>query len=179
MQAKVNQVTIQLVQGDIFSQPAAGIVHQTDTNLVLHPTLLAKAGSEVQWECARIGYCEVGSAVITSAGNLPQVEKVLHAVGPRWGEGSERGKLLSVTFECLRLAEQYRLASIAFPAISTGILGYPLENCATTMLTQIIDFTFEDLNSLKIVILCLENPMAFDIFRKELEQQAEEVNPEI
>lgn len=178
MQAKVNQITIQLVQGDIFSQPTAGIVHQTDTNLSMHPALLAKAGYEVQHECARIGHCEVGSAVITSAGNMGAA-KIIHAVGPRWGEGSERGKLRNAIFECLQLAEQYQLESIAFPAISTGSMGYPLENCAKTMLAQIIDFTFEDINNLRTVIVCLENPIAFEIFSKEFEQQLQEVNAEI
>ncbi|MEO8397269.1 MAG: macro domain-containing protein, partial [Chloroflexota bacterium] len=113
-------------------------------------------------------------AKMTSAGNL-KAEKIIHAVGPRWGEGSERGKLGNVTWECLHLAESNDLKSIAIPAISAGALGYPLENCATTMLSQIIDFTFEDLKHLRTIILCLPDELAFDAFKREFDQQLEEL----
>lgn len=176
MKAKVNRVTIQIVQDDLFSLSVAGIVNATDSELSLPPRLAAKAGASVQRECERIGWCEVGSAVITDAGNLNGVEKLIHAVGPRWGEGSERGKLLNVTFECLRLAEHNGLKSIAMPAISTGALGYPVENCATTMLSQIVDYTFEDLKHLRMVVLCLDNEIAFSIFKTEFQQQLQELN---
>jgi O-acetyl-ADP-ribose deacetylase (regulator of RNase III) len=59
------------------------------------------------------------------------------------------------------------------PAISTGAFGYPLENCATTMLTQIIDFTFEDLKHLRTIILCLPDELTFEAFKHEFEQQLE------
>jgi O-acetyl-ADP-ribose deacetylase len=170
MKAKVNRVSIQLVQDDLLSLPVSAVVNATDTALSLPPRLATKAGIAVQREIAEIGYCEVGSAVMTSAGGLG-VEKIIHAVGPRWGEGAERGKLLNVTFECLRLAESHNLKAIAMPAISTGALGYPLENCATTMLTQIIDYTFEDLKHLRTVMICLDNPLAYEAFKKEFQAQ--------
>jgi O-acetyl-ADP-ribose deacetylase len=174
MKAQVNKVVIELVEQDIFSLNVDAVANQTDSTLTLAPSLLARAGSSVAAECRQIGHCDVGSAVITSAGALP-FKKLIHVVGPRWGEGSERGKLASATWECLHLCEEYKLASVALPALSTGALGYPVENCATTMLSQIIDFTFEDLNSLRRVLLCLDDPIALDIFQSELEAQLGEL----
>jgi O-acetyl-ADP-ribose deacetylase len=174
MKAKVNKVTIRLTPQAVLAVSAAGIVNATDTDLSLEPELAARAGSQVKLECSIIGWCEVGSAVITNAGDLPS-EKIIHVVGPRWGEGSERGKLASATWECLRLAEANGLKSLALPAISTGAAGYPLENCATTMLNQIIDFTFEDLKHLRAVTLCLPDELTFAAFKHEFEQQIEEL----
>lgn len=170
MKAKVNKITIEIVQGDLLAQPVASLVNATDPNLSLSNALLEKAGMSVYQACAAIGWCDIGSAVITDAGNM-QVQKIIHAVGPRWGEGSERGKLSNVTFECLRLAEKYRLKSIAFPAISTGVLGYPIENCAKTMLSQIIDFTFDDPRYLRTIVVCLDNLTAYQIFKSEFQYQ--------
>jgi O-acetyl-ADP-ribose deacetylase (regulator of RNase III) len=174
MKAKINKVSIQITHGDLLSMPVTAIVNDTDTDLMMEPRLVGKVGIGVQRELALIGYCEVGAAVITSAGNMG-VEKIIHTVGPRWGEGSERGKLSNAVFECLRLAELHKQKSIAFPAISTGTNGYPLENCAKTMLTQIIDYTFEDLKHLRTIILCLNSELAFEVFRREFQQQLEEL----
>ena len=174
MKAKVNKVTIQVIHDDILSLVVAGVVHPTDTNLHVSPSLATKAGPTLQQACNDIGWCDVGSAVITDAGELA-VEKIIHAVGPRWGEGSERGKLANVTLQCLRLAEQYRLKSIAIPSISTGILGYPVENCAKTMLAQIIDFTFDAPRYLRTIIVCLDDPAVYQIFKAEFLEQLEDL----
>jgi len=174
MKARVNKVSIQTVLEDILSLPIAAVVVATDVNLSVSPTLAARAGASVLRDCSLIGWCEVASAVITGAGNLP-AEKIIHAVGPRWGEGSERGKLANVTVSCLRLAEQNRLKSIAIPPISTGALGYPLENCAKTMLTQIIDFTFENLKHLRQIVICLDSALALDVFNQEFARQLQEL----
>jgi O-acetyl-ADP-ribose deacetylase len=170
MKAKINKVSIQTTTANLWSLPVAAIVNSTDTELTLSPPLLNLAGADVQREVSLLGYCDVGSAVMTGAGNLP-IQKLIHAVGPRWGEGAERGKLSSVVFECLQLAENNKLKSIAMPAISTGALGYPLENCATTMLTQIIDYTFEDLRFLRNIVIALDDTIALEIFDSEFQRQ--------
>ncbi|MCA0453054.1 MAG: macro domain-containing protein [Chloroflexi bacterium] len=174
MKVKVNKVTIQVIQDDILSLGVNAFVNSTDPNLHIDPVLLLKAGLILQEACNDIGWCDIGDAVITDAGNL-SYDKIIHVVGPRWGEGSERGKLANATLACLRLAEQHRLRSLAFPAISAGVLGYPLENCARTMITQIIDFTFENPRFLKVVVLCLDNTTAFTIFKNELQDQIEDL----
>lgn len=178
MKAKINRVTIQIVEGDLLTLKVAAIVNATTTDLALSPALIAKAGIELQRETLRIGNVDVASAVITMAGNLSGVERIIHAVGPRWGEGSERGKLANAVFECLRLAETNKLRSIALPAISIGANGYPVENCAKTMLTQIIDYTFEDLKHLRAVVLCLSDSAAAAIFRREFETQLADLKEE-
>lgn len=174
MKAKINNVTINIVLGEVPAQKVAAIVNATDTNPMLPPILAAIAGDQVIAELNQIGWCDVGSAVITSAGGL-SFQKLIHTVGPRWGEGAERGKLANATWHCLHLAEQHRLRSIAMPAISTGKNGYPLENCAMTMLSQIIDYTFEDLKYLKTILICLDNPTALDAFEAELAQQLQDL----
>jgi O-acetyl-ADP-ribose deacetylase len=174
MKAQVNKVTIQIAQGDIFSLPVQAVVNSTDPNLSLPKPLAVLAGATVERECSRIGWCEVGSAVITSGGTSAFAH-IVHVVGPRWGEGAERGKLANATWECLRLTESKQAKSIAIPAISTGAFGYPLENCAATMLTQIIDYTFEEPKHLRKIIVCLDTPLAYEIFRREFARQVEEL----
>ena len=174
MKAKINKVTVRLTRESVLAVETAGIVNATDPNLSLPPELVAKAGVEVVRETTVIGWCDVGSAVMTTAGNLA-AEKIIHTVGPRWGEGSERGKLANAIHECLRLAEDNRLKSIAMPAISTGAMGYPLENCATTTISQIVDFTFEDLKHLRTIILCLSDKLTYEAFEREFGQQIEEL----
>jgi len=174
MKVKVNKVTIQLVQDDILSLDVNGIVNSTDPNLHLSPPLFLRAGPKLQEAVKDISWCDIGDAVITDAGDLP-FQKIIHAVGPRWGEGSERGKLANATLACLRLAEEYRLRSLALPAISAGVLGYPLENCARTIITQIIDYTFENPRFLKLVVICLDNLTAMTVFQNELRFQVEQL----
>lgn len=174
MKAKVNKLSIHLVQGDLLSQKASAFVHVTDPNLTLDAALAAKAGAAVEAACREIGWCRVGSATITTAGNLP-FDKIIHAVAPRWGEGGERGKLANLTLRCLRLAEDHHQKSLALPAISTGVLGYPLEGCARVMLEEIIDFSFEDLRHLRTVHLCLESALAYQVFQDELTRLLQEL----
>lgn len=171
MKAKVNKISIQVIQGDLLSLPVAGVVTVTDPNLHLDPKLLARAGAQVQAQTQQIAWADVGTAVITGSGNLKNVEKIIHAVGPRWGEDSARGKLALVTWQCLSLAEDNGLKSIALPPISTGALGYPLEGCAKTMIEQVIDFTFEKLKALRTIIMCVDSLNALKVFEAELQRQ--------
>lgn len=173
MKAKVNRISIRIVEGDLLSLKVASFVNATTPNLALSPNLLERAGTDLQHECMRIGYCDVGSAVITSSGNMQKqgIEKIIHAAGPRWGEGSERGKLMNTVLACLKIAEENKIKSIALPPISMGALGYPVENCAKTMITQIIDYTFEEVKFLKTVTLCLPDAISFGVFKREFSEQ--------
>ncbi|NJL56631.1 O-acetyl-ADP-ribose deacetylase [bacterium] len=173
MQAKVNKITIQLVQADLFALQVDSIVHTTDPNLTINPLLVAKAGPTIEQQTVAIGWCDVGSAIVTDAGQLNGVQKIIHAVAPRWGEGSERGKLANVTWASLSLAEKHELKAIALPAISVGANGYPLENCAVTMLSKIIDFTFESLKHLRTIIICLADDAQYTAFSHEFQRQIE------
>ena len=88
-----------------------------------------KGGPTIQEECNRIGGTFVGGAEVTGAGNL-KASYVIHAVGPVWGEGDEDHKLTAAVTGSLKLADRLELASLAFPAISTGIYGFPKERAA-------------------------------------------------
>ncbi len=177
MQATINGVVVALVQGDITDLDVDAIVNAANSELILGAgvagAIRRKGGPGIQAECLAIGYCEVGSAVITGGGDLT-ARHVIHAVGPRMGEGSEPGKLASAVRTSLDLAEENALHSVAFPAISTGVFGYPLEACADVMLRVILDYTYEDLEHLEQVIVCLFDDRAFgtfeDTFRLKLEQ---------
>jgi O-acetyl-ADP-ribose deacetylase len=174
MKAMVNKVNIVIVQRDILTLPVDAIVVVTDPTLSVADELLALAGSIIQDQTNEIGPKDVGSAVITDAGNLNGANKIIHAVAPRWGEGSERGKLRNVIWEALRLTEEHMQESVAFPPVSTGTLGFPLESCAKIMLSRIIDFTFEDIQHLQNIYICLdEEPPAFEIFVAELNLQTQ------
>jgi O-acetyl-ADP-ribose deacetylase (regulator of RNase III) len=174
MKAKVNKVLIRLLQDNILTLSVDVIVNSTDTSLSVSPRLTAAAGSTVEQECLLLGWCDVGSAVVTNAGKLT-AKKLIHAVGPRWGEGSERGKLANVTWEALRLAEEGGYRSVALPAIATAIGGYPVENCARIMLQQIIDFTFEPLKTVREIVVCVETETEWLAFEREFQRQIEEL----
>lgn len=176
MKAKVNKVSIQVVQENILNLPVAALVTVTDPNLRVDPLLLAKTGITVQTQAQAIRWSDVGTAVITDAGALKNVTRIIHAVGPRWSDENARAKLAIVTWQCLALAEETGLKSIALPPISVGTLGYPLENCAKTMIQQIIDFTFEKLKHLRTIIVCVDDtPNALSTFEAEFNRHIEEL----
>ena len=180
MQTQVNTLTIELVLGDITDLSTDAIVNAANSALSLGAgvagAIARKGGPSIQLECNKIGYCEVGDAVITGAGNLA-AKYVIHAVGPHISESNARGKLANATRASLALAERNRLESIALPAISTGVFGYPLEGCAQVMIRVVIDYSFEDLLHLKRVVLCLYDEHAFGIFEAELTRQLDELQP--
>jgi len=140
MKLQVNQSEIELIQGDITDSDTDAIVNAANSQLILGAgvagAIRSKGGPSIQEECNAIGHCPVGGAVITSGGNL-NARHVIHAVGPRQGEGNEEEKLKNATLNSLKVADQNNLKSTAFPAISTGIFGFPLDACARIMLTTV------------------------------------------
>ncbi|MHC4772850.1 MAG: macro domain-containing protein [Planctomycetota bacterium] len=168
---KINNSTIDLVEGDITELSADAIVNPANAQLILGGGVAGaiknKGGVSIQKECDQIGTIKVGQAVITTAGDL-KAKHVIHAVGPMTGEGNEDNKLINATFNSLRLAEEHKLQSLAFPAISTGIFGYPVDLCAKIMLKTTVDFLKSKDLGLQ-VIFCLYDYAAFDVFEQELE----------
>lgn len=99
------------------------------------------AGPELARECARLGGCPTGEARITKGYNLP-TKWVIHTVGPVWGGGeSGEDRLLYKCYDAsLKLAEEHKISSIAFPAISTGIYGYPAHRAAHIAVAATLDY---------------------------------------
>ena len=114
--------------------------------------------------------CPTGSAVLTSAGALP-ARFVIHAVGPVWhgGEQGEPQMLAAAHHRCLELAAEHQCRSLAFPAISTGVYGYPIPLAACVALGEVIDFlkappANERQQPLRLVRFVLFNDVAFEHF---------------
>lgn len=173
MKRKIKNSILELVQGDLTEMETEAIVNAANEYLKhgggVAGAIVKKGGRIIQEESDKIGYCPVGQAVMTSGGNL-KAKYVIHAVGPRMGEGNEDEKLKNATLNSLKLADEKGIKSIAFPAISTGIFGYPIERCAKIMLANTIDYLKGETNIEK-VIFCLYGKDSFETFKKELEKQ--------
>jgi len=170
MKINVNKTVLSLVQGDITEQATDAIVNPANEALILGGGVAGairnKGGPAIQKECDAIGGTYVGGAVITTGGKL-KAKHVIHAVGPRMGEGDEDRKLRDATLNSLKLADQHKLKSISFPAISTGIFGYSIDRCANIMLQTTIDY-LRGTTQLQEVVFCLWGKEAFEVFEKAL-----------
>ncbi len=169
MQYTKNRLTVELVQGDITQIKADAITNAANTHLLLGAGVagaIARVGGPIiQEECYAIGHCDVGSAVITTGGNL-RADYVIHAVGPRMGEGDEVRKLTGAIRSTLDLADAKHLESVALPAISTGIFGFPIEQCAQIMAEQTLDFAQTERQAVHKVIVCLYDAPSLAVFVK-------------
>jgi O-acetyl-ADP-ribose deacetylase len=173
MEVKIKNKLLQLYQGDITEMQTDAIVNAANDRLILGGgvagAIRTKGGPEIQAECNKIGGTFVGGAVITTAGNL-KAKYVIHAVGPRMGEGNEDEKLKNATLNSLKLADQNNLKSISFPAISSGIFGFPIGKCAKIMLSTTIEY-LEGQTSLEKVVFCLYGSDSYQVFEKQLKQE--------
>jgi O-acetyl-ADP-ribose deacetylase len=137
MQVRFGSSLIELVQGDITLQQVDAVVNAANSSLAggggVDGAIHRAAGPSVMDETARRypDGCPTGSAVLTAAGRL-QARHIIHAVGPVWQGGvkGERGLLRSAYESSLRLAVEQNCNSVAFPAISTGAYGYPIDVAA-------------------------------------------------
>jgi O-acetyl-ADP-ribose deacetylase (regulator of RNase III) len=171
MEVKINKTILELTQGDITDLDTDAIVNAANTALTLGGgvagAIRRKGGPKIQEECNRIGGIHVGGAVKTTGGNL-KAKYVIHAVGPRHGEEHEDAKLKDATLNSLILADKHKLKTIAFPAISTGIFGFPKDRCATIMLSTTIAY-LEGPTKLEKVVFCLYDQNTFEIFKRTLQ----------
>jgi O-acetyl-ADP-ribose deacetylase (regulator of RNase III) len=167
---QVNNTTVELLEADITDLDVDAIVNPANEELQLtsgvSAVVLEKGGISIQEECDRIGGTPVGTAVLTGAGSL-DVKQIIHAVGPRMGEGEEDRKLASAIRASLALADRHGLRSLALPAVSTGSFGFPMDRCARLMLTEIQRY-LQGGTKLARVVVALSGDDAFETFKREL-----------
>lgn len=166
---------IRLVQGDITEQNTDAIVNAANSHLQhgggVAGTIVRKGGQIIQEESDKIGYVPVGKAAITTAGSLT-AKYVIHAVGPRWGEGDEDNKLKNAVINSLKLASEKNLKSISIPAISSGIFGFPKDRCAEILLRESAGYLKKNPEtSLNEINICIFDDQTVKIFLKEFESQ--------
>jgi O-acetyl-ADP-ribose deacetylase (regulator of RNase III) len=159
-----NNKTIQLVQGDITRIPVDAIVNAANSELKggggVDGAIHLAGGPSIMLELDAIreksGGCPTGSAVATTAGNLP-AKYVFHAVGPIYRDGTqgEPEQLASAYRACLALAEERAVQHLSFPSISTGIYGYPVDQAAPIALHEIAAHLQKSATRLQSVVFVL------------------------
>ena len=170
MEAQIGNSVIYLLDIDLTEMKVEAIVNPANTALQLGGGVAGairhNGGPDIQKACDVIGGTPVGTAVITTGGNL-KAKYVIHAVGPMMGEGDEDQKLGNATLNALKIAEKNNIKTIAFPAISTGIFGFPIQRCAEIMLHTTIDY-LQGETVIQQISFCLFGPKVYDIFESKL-----------
>ncbi len=169
---------IKLIQGDITQIDVDAIVNAANTSLLggggVDGAIHRAGGKAILEDCQRIrskqGGCKVGEAVITTAGNLP-AKFVIHTVGPVWNNGSndEENLLASAYINCLKLAVENKIHTIAFPNISTGVYKFPKEKAAQIAIQIVSDFLKMTDEIETVIFVCFDDEN-YRIYREILKQ---------
>ncbi|HEX6027678.1 MAG TPA: macro domain-containing protein [Nitrososphaeraceae archaeon] len=168
-----NNKIIRLVKGDITEREVDAIVNAANSYLThggggVAAAIVRKGGAIIQHKSNKIGFVPVGFAATTTAGKLP-CKAIIHAVGPRMGEGDEDNKLRKAVRSSLILASEKGYVSISMPAISSGIFGFPKDRCARILINEVKRFLEDDSNttSIETVEFCIIDNETVDYFQKE------------
>lgn len=159
---------IEIVEGDITDMDVDAIVNAANNQLILGAgvagAIRKKGGPKIQEECNKIGPIKVGEAAITTGGNL-KAKYVIHAASMRLGGQTTEGSLRSCVRASLKLAEQNEVKTIAFPAIGTGVAGFPMQRCAFVMLEEILKH-LESGSAIEKVYIVLFGESAYRTFEE-------------
>jgi O-acetyl-ADP-ribose deacetylase (regulator of RNase III) len=156
---------IEILTGDITTLAVDAIVNAANESLMpgggVCGAIHRKAGAELAEACAAIAPCRTGSAVMTPGFNLPAAY-VIHAVGPVWhgGTAGEADLLAGCYRAGLDLCEAHKLGSIAFPAISTGIYGHPLEAATAVAMATVMEVLAVKSVPARVVFCCFDEDTA-------------------
>lgn len=150
---------IAVVQGDITQQKVDAIVNAANNSLLggggVDGAIHRAAGRQLLAECRQLNGCATGEAKITQGYNLP-AQWVIHTVGPVWQGGNHgEDELLARCYRsCLAIAEQYEVRTIAFPGISTGAYGFPMERAARIAATEVKNILERTTSVEQVIFVC-------------------------
>jgi O-acetyl-ADP-ribose deacetylase (regulator of RNase III) len=178
MAYKYKDTQIEILRGDITLLDVEAVVNPANNYLIhgggLAAAILKRGGQIIQQESKKIGFVPTGSAVITKGGSL-KAKHVIHAVGPRYkdGKSGEADKLAGAVRSALDIAEKKKLKSVALPAISSGIFGYPVEESAEVIVKAVmehLDKRNKEKATVEKIVLCLFDENTFKEFEKAAEK---------
>jgi len=176
MKVTVHQSILEIAQGDITQQDTEAIGNAANSALAggggVDGAIHRAGGPLIMSELkAKYKGCQTGSAVITSGGDLKS-KYVIHAVGPRYSGTPKDPDLLSSAYrKSLGLCTQNKISSIAFPSISTGIYGYPVEEASRIALKTVMDYLKEH-TEIKLVRFVLFDSKTFEVYKESLKKMA-------
>ncbi len=183
LETRIGNATLRLVQGDITAQAVDAVVNAANSSLLggggVDGAIHRKGGPEILAACKALRSEEypdglpTGDAVATTAGDLP-ASAVIHTVGPRWrGGGGEEEELLARAYRnSLEVAREEGHRTVAFPSISTGAYGYPIQRAASAAVATVMDVLDEAPDAFDEVRFVLFSEEDLEAYREALERQA-------
>ncbi|MBE7414717.1 MAG: O-acetyl-ADP-ribose deacetylase [Deltaproteobacteria bacterium] len=178
MEIIIEGATISLLKGDITLEETDIIVNAANSRLAggggVDGAIHRAGGPAIMEECRKIGGCPTGSAVMTTGGKL-SARFVIHAVGPIYKDGLHNEPMLleSAYRGSLKLAVQKGVGSIAFPSISTGAYGYPVDAASKIALSTVLDFVGDNKGSLDLVRFVLFSDPDYGVYSRTLRSLTE------
>ena len=163
---------IEIVQGDITRQETDAIVNAANRTLLggggVDGAIHRAAGRQLYEECKMLNGCETGEAKITKGYNL-KTKYIIHTVGPVWNGGKygEEEKLQNCYVNSLKLAVAINITTISFPAISTGVYGFPADKAVEIAVKTVINFLEFNSSIEKVVFVCFDTDM-YNLYVKEM-----------
>ncbi len=173
-EATIGKSTLEVVQGDITLQDTEAIGNAANSALAggggVDGAIHRAGGASIMTELkAKYKGCPTGSAVITGGGNL-KAKYVIHAVGPRYsGSPKDAGLLAGAYRKSLELCSEHNISSIAFPSISTGVYGYPVEEASRIALNTVIDY-LEKRQDIKLIRFVLFDASTYHVYEEALKE---------